>query len=243
MKVIALNGSARGQKGVTWRLMDSFLKGLAEGGATITDIQLKDLNISPCRACLTCMHKTPGRCAQQDDMEQIYRNLKEAELLVMGTPVYLDGMSAQMKTVLDRCVCCMEPFFHFDQENRLRHPLAWDMPAKFFLISTAGFPERETFAPLLATFRAQAANFGCRPSGEICIPGSIALQMAPHLLEPRLAMIQQAGKTLAVEGKIGPALLEGINEPLVAMDQYLEIAAKYEAWAKKSRQQGKQPGY
>jgi hypothetical protein len=32
MNVIALNGSARGKKGVTWRLLDSLLKGLSEGG-------------------------------------------------------------------------------------------------------------------------------------------------------------------------------------------------------------------
>ena len=35
MNVIALNGSARGKKGVTWKLMDSLLKGLSEGGATV----------------------------------------------------------------------------------------------------------------------------------------------------------------------------------------------------------------
>jgi len=125
MKVIALNGSARGRKGVTWRLMDSLLKGLSEGGAIVKDIQLKEMNISFCRACLTCMHKTPGQCAQQDDMDQIYPHLKESELFVMGTPVYTDSMSAQMKTVMDRCICGMDPFLRLDPANRMRHPYHW----------------------------------------------------------------------------------------------------------------------
>jgi multimeric flavodoxin WrbA len=229
MKVIALNGSARGKKGVTWKLLDSFLKGLSEGGATVRDIQLKEINISPCRACLTCMHKTPGQCAQQDDMDQIYSALKESDLFVMGTPVYTDNMSAQMKTVIDRCICGMEPFLRFDPANRVRHPYSWAMPSKFFLISTSGFPETETFLPLIMTFRAQAANFGCEAIGEICIPGSLALQMAPHLLEPCLEKIQRAGKMFALHNRIEPALLEEISRPIVTREQYLEISAKYEA--------------
>ncbi len=235
MKVIALNGSARGKKGVTWKLLDSLLKGLSEGGATVKEFQIKEMNISPCRACLTCMHKTPGQCAQRDDMDQIYPALKESDLFVMGTPVYTDNMSAQMKTVTDRCICGMDPFLRRDSVNRVRHPYSWPMPSKFLLVSTSGFPETDSFLPLILTFRAQAANFGCESIGEICIPGSIALQMAPHLLEPRLNLIQQAGKSLALDGKIESALLEEMNKPIVTLEQYLEISSKYEAWAKKSR--------
>jgi len=237
MRVIALNGSARGKKGVTWKLMDSLLKGLVEGGAIVRDFQLNEMNISYCRACLTCMHKTPGQCAQRDDMDQIYPVLKESDLFVMGTPVYTDSMSAQMKTVTDRCICGMDPFLRVDPANRVRHPYSWAMPSKFFLVSTSGFPEMENFQPLIMTFRAQASNFGCESIGEISIPGSIALQMAPQLLEPRLDMIQRAGKMLALGGKADSTLLEEISKPIVNVAQYLEIAAKYEAWARKSRGQ------
>jgi len=236
MKVVVLNGSARGKKGVTWKLLDSLLKGLLQGGATAREFQLKEMNISYCRACLTCMHKTPGQCVQRDDMDELYPFLKESDLFVMGTPVYTDNMSAQMKTVMDRCICGMDPFLRLDPANRVRHPYSWTMPPKFLLVSTSGFPEMETFQPLIMTFRAQAANFGCEPIGEICIPGSLALQMAPQLLEPCLEMIQQAGKMLALHEKVEPTLLEEISRPIVAREQYLEIAAKYEAWARKSRE-------
>ncbi len=237
MKVIALNGSARGKKGVTWRLLDALLKGLSEGGAIVRDFQLKEMNISYCRACLTCMHKTPGQCAQRDDMDQLYPLLKESDLLVMGTPLYTDNMSAQMKAVMDRCICGMDPFLRLDTANRVRHPYSWRMPSKFFLVSTSGFPETENFLSLITTFRAQATNLGSQSLGEICIPGSIALQMAPQLLEPCLQNIQRAGKMLALQEKVEPALLEEINGPIVTVKQYLEISAKYEAWARKSRGQ------
>jgi hypothetical protein len=104
-------------------------------------------------------------------------------------------------------------------------------------VATSGFPEMETFLPLIMTFRAQAANFGCESIGEICIPGSIALQMAPQLLESHLDKIHRAGKMLALHEKIEPTLLEEISRPIVTREQYLEISGKYETWAKKSRGQ------
>jgi hypothetical protein len=170
-------------------------------------------------------------------MDQIYPYLRESDLFVMGTPVYTDNMSAQMKTVTDRCICGMDPFLRLDPANRVRHPYSWTMPSKFLLVSTSGFPEMESFLPLIMTFRAQAANFGGKSIGEICIPGSIALQMAPQLLEPRLGLIQQVGKMLALHEKIEPTLWEEMNRSIVTVEQYLEISAKYEAWARKSREQ------
>jgi multimeric flavodoxin WrbA len=170
-------------------------------------------------------------------MDQLYPVLKESNLLVMGTPVYTDNMSAQLKTVMDRCICGMDPFLRLDAATRVRHPYRWAMPTKFFLVSTSGFPEMESFSPLIMTFRAQAANFGSEPTGEICVSGSIALQMAPQLLEPCLERVQQAGKMLALHEKIEPPLLEELSRPLMTQEQYLEISAKYEAWARKSRGQ------
>jgi hypothetical protein len=131
----------------------------------------------------------------------------------------------------------MDPFLRLDSANRVRHPYSWSMPSRFFLVSTSGFPEMESFQSLIMTFRAQAANFGAEPIGEICIPGSIALQMAPQLLEPCLDMIQRAGKMLALHEKVEPTLLDEINKPIVSREKYLEISAKYESWARKSRGQ------
>jgi hypothetical protein len=168
-------------------------------------------------------------------MDLLYPLLRESDLFVMGTPVYTDNMSAQMKAVMDRCICGMDPFLRLDGANRVRHPYSWTMPSKFFLVSTAGFPEMESFQPLIMTFRAQAANFGCESIGEICVPGSIALQIAPQLLEPHLDRVQRAGKMLALHGTVEPTLLEEISRPIVTREQYLEISAKYEAWARKSR--------
>ena len=235
MQVLAINGSARGKKGVTQRMLDAFCGGLINGGAEVDMLQVKGLDIAPCRACLHCMHKTPGVCIQRDGMDAIYGQLKAADALVLGAPVYIDNMSAQLKTLLDRCTCAIRPDIEVDGLGRVRHPMTWYMPRDFYLVSTCGFPEPLNFEPLIATFRANARNFDCQAKAEMCIPGSIGLQIDPALLEPHLKLLRQAGEQAAM-GDIHPALLAAINRPPLSVDQYRELARKYAEIARKKRE-------
>jgi putative NADPH-quinone reductase len=233
MRILVLNGSARREKGVTGRLLKSLIKGLADGGAEAKEVQVQGLNITPCTACLSCMHKKAGECILDDDMNTIYQELKTSDVLIIATPVYVDGMSGALKTVIDRCVCCMEPFLTKDDSGRVRHPYAWRMPRQCMLISTAGFPEMETFDPLVTMFRAQATNFGSEIVAEICIPGSIALQVAPNRLSHHLQLIEEAGKIIASGRRIPAELLGKLNTPPMDVKEYLTLSAKYEAWCRK----------
>lgn len=233
MKVLALNGSARGGKGVTARLLGALTRGLEQGGVQTEVALVARMKISPCLACLKCMLQNPGRCAQDDGMGLLYPQLQAADLLIMAAPVYTDNMSAQLKMVMDRCICSMQPFLSRGEDGRLRHPATWSMPKKMLLVSTCSFPEPATFAPLIATFRAQAANFFSQPLAELCIPGAIALQMEPQRLEPHLELLTQAGLHLARQGQIPLPLLLAINRPPLSVDEYLEIGQRYEAACRK----------
>lgn len=228
MDVLAINGSARGGKGITGRLLAALTAGLKRGGAQVEVLEAAALEVGPCLACLSCMLKTPGRCAQSDGMERVYQLMRQARMLVLAAPVYTDGYPAQLKLVMDRMICAMQPFLAPDQAGRLRHPLWWPLPRDFLLLSTCGFPEPATFAPLVATFRAQAHNFNARPLAELCVPGSIALQMEPAALEPHLALIDQAGLQLAREGEIALKLQAAINRPPLSVDRYREIGERYQ---------------
>lgn len=99
MKVLAVVGSPR-KGGNTDILVDKVLLGAQEKGNTANKIFLNDLNIKPCQACMSC--KKTGRCAIDDDMQKVYAQILESECLVLGTPIYWLGPSAQMKTFIDR---------------------------------------------------------------------------------------------------------------------------------------------
>ena len=232
MEVVMLNGSPRGTKSVTGKLLDALASGLEAGGAVVVQFKVASMNIEPCNACLACMHRTPGECVQKDDMAQIYPRLRTADLLVMGTPVYTDNMTAQLKAVIDRTIACLQPFLTRNDASKIVHPHWWDMPAKYFLVSTCGFPEMSNFDPLIATFRAQAVNAGSTSVGEVCIPGSIALQMRADRLTPYLDLLTELGKTMAASGDPDRAIVEQLNRPPCTVDEYLAIASEYEAWCR-----------
>lgn len=233
MKALLLNGSARGDKGVTYKLLNALSVGMSKAGLETVFLNLIALQIAPCRACLHCMHINPGKCIQRDDMEIIYTQLQQSHVVVFGSPVYLDGISAQLKTVIDRMVCCMEPFLRTDAFGFTRHSFSWEFPEDIIAVSTCGFPEYETFTPFISYFNALSKNLNSCLVTTMCIPGSIAIQMKPELLDPKLKLIETAGYEYGKNGCIDNSLIDAIHQPLFTKDEYFEIAHTYEEWCRR----------
>jgi len=89
-------------------LVDQVLAGAASQGVHIEKIFLNDLTIRPCQSCGPGSHSVgshAGHCRIHDDMRQIHALLDAADILILGTPVYFDTVSAQTKLMIDRCNC------------------------------------------------------------------------------------------------------------------------------------------
>jgi len=99
MKITVLMGSPN-RKGSTRILVDSFVKGATEAGHACEVIDVCHANIHPCAGCVACGYEGP--CVQKDDVELIRGKLLTADMAVFATPLYYYGMSAQLKTVVDR---------------------------------------------------------------------------------------------------------------------------------------------
>ena len=98
-KILILCGSGR-RHGNSEKLADAFIKG-AKIHHEVTKITLADKKIAPCRNCNYCQDHR-GECAIRDDMQAIFTALQNNEILVLCSPVYYLGFSAQLKTVVDR---------------------------------------------------------------------------------------------------------------------------------------------
>lgn len=98
-KILVLCGSGR-RHGNSEKLADAFIKGAALHNE-ITKITLANKKIAPCCSCNYCQDHE-GRCAIQDDMQEIIAALQNNDILVFCSPVYYLGFSAQLKTVIDR---------------------------------------------------------------------------------------------------------------------------------------------
>jgi Multimeric flavodoxin WrbA len=105
MKVMAFNGSPRKKNWNTITLLKKALEGAASVGAETELIQLYDQNFSGCISCFSCKkinRKKDGICAVQDDLTAVLDRVKNADALIIGTPVYYGAESASIRALLER---------------------------------------------------------------------------------------------------------------------------------------------
>ena len=99
MKIVVLEGSPN-KNGSSNLLASEFIRGTKEAGHSIQVIDAAHGNIHPCTGCIHCGYEGP--CVQKDDVSRIRRTILEADMIVFVTPLYYYGMSAQLKTLIDR---------------------------------------------------------------------------------------------------------------------------------------------
>jgi multimeric flavodoxin WrbA len=104
MKACGIVGSPR-KTGNVDLLVSNVLKGASGRGADVDKIYLNDLNIKPCQSC--GVDPYPKYCLYDDDMRLVYEILESCDLIVLGSPVYFDTVSAQVKLMIDRSNCLM----------------------------------------------------------------------------------------------------------------------------------------
>ena len=99
MKIVVLKGSPRNSGNSNW-LAEQFTKGATEAGHKVVEFDCTKHKIGGCLACNVCGMNGP--CVQKDDFTSLRKELLEADLIVLATPIYYFGVSAQLKTVIDR---------------------------------------------------------------------------------------------------------------------------------------------
>ncbi|MDE6189956.1 MAG: flavodoxin family protein [Clostridia bacterium] len=100
MNIVVLSGSPR-KGGNTDLLVQAFVDGAKENNQ-VEVVCVRDFQVNPCIGCNSCFNRPNGDCFQADDMQKIYPILACADMLVVASPVYFYGISAQLKAVIDR---------------------------------------------------------------------------------------------------------------------------------------------
>jgi len=100
VKILGIMGSPR-IKGNTDVLLDQALEGARSQGAEVEKIIIDKLNIAPCREYYGCARD--GNCVIRDDMDEVYPKLLSADGVIIASPMFFYGLSAQVKALIDRC--------------------------------------------------------------------------------------------------------------------------------------------
>ena len=99
MKVVGIVGSAR-KKGNTEYLTSYTLDAIAAEGLETELIPLAGKDIRPCSACMACQKEET--CGIKDDLLPIYFKMKEADGIIMSSPVYVGSMTGLMRSFMER---------------------------------------------------------------------------------------------------------------------------------------------
>lgn len=178
MKILVLEGSPN-KKGSTHLLAECFRQGAQEAGHTVQMLDIAHATIHPCTGCIHCGYQGP--CVQKDDMETIRAEILDADMLVFATPLYYYGMSAQLKTLVDR-FCA----FNSSLQNKRM---------KSALLTVAWNSDDWTFGALVSHYKTLVRYLHFQDMGMVLGYGCGTPAMTSHSFFPQEAY--QLGKRLA----------------------------------------------
>jgi len=227
VRILAINGSPRGENGNTDRILQPFLEGAREAGAKAQTVYLRGKKINHCTGCFTCWTKTPGVCIHKDDMPGLLDKVRRADILVYATPLYVFTVSGLMKDFMDRLIPLLKPNI-IKRGDHYTHPKRYEgeWPKKAVLISNCGFPERHHFSGLAETFR--LLNSG--PDSELtatilCAGGELLKEPAlKESLRHYSDASRRAGRECVEEGRITPETQAVLDQSLADPEIYSRMA-------------------
>ncbi len=154
MNILILSGSPR-KGGNTDQLVEAFVRG-ASPRHTVEVVSVHDHKVAPCMGCNACFRSEEHICVQKDEMIDIYNKMKQADMLVIASPVYFYGLSAQLKAIIDRCHNPIRDTFNIKKMALL-------------LVGAATLPE--LFDSILAQYQLCLNFFHLEDAGRILVRG------------------------------------------------------------------------
>lgn len=225
MNVLVINSSPNKDKGNTAVILDPFLEGVKEEGAKVEIYYTNDLNIQPCKGEVSCWMKTPGKCILNDDMGWLAPKAIKADILVLATPVYCDGINTHMQMFLERLLPRAMPSIEL-REDHTRHPHREITQGKLALVSSCGLWERDNFDSMLSHIKAYSRNADLEFAGALLRPHALFLKRMLEQGAPVKDVIETAresGRHLVKYGKIPDSMQDTVSRPIVSKDMFMQI--------------------
>lgn len=158
MKIVAILGSPH-VKGNGAVALDCILKGAKENGAECLKYELCKMDIKNCLGCRQCVDNG-GLCVLKDDFSIIFDNIKNADTVIISSPIYINQVNGFTKTFLDRCY----PLTDKDHQPRFGR-------RKVIMLCTYGAPIPFVFTKYINRTAKSLKAMGLMNRKNIIIPG------------------------------------------------------------------------
>ena len=180
-KIVAFMGSPR-KNGNTATLVKGVIQGAQDAGVETTIFNLYDMNIKPCQGCLVC--RKTGYCVMQDDFQNMFKHIIDADGVVFGSPIYLWQITAQMKLLWDR-LCGL-----FDENHKPRYAAK-----SLIMVYSQGNPNAQAFQTSFQSNETMFKMFGLNVVNTILLTGGSDPNTAANNKE-LLLKAYEAGKEI-----------------------------------------------
>jgi multimeric flavodoxin WrbA len=219
--VLAINGSPRKDKGNTAMVLAPFIEGMEGAGATTKVLYAAEIDINDCLADFNCWFENPGECIQKDGMQELYPEIRKADILVLAIPVYIP-VPAVMQKFLNRLCPIIAPELTFENgRTRGKKPDNVKL-SKIVLVSTGGWWEVENMSVVLKIAEELSHNLGVDLAAAVLRPHAFVMREKPEKAEEISDALRNAGRLLVEEGAIPGELLETISAPLLPEEELRE---------------------
>lgn len=171
MKIVVLTGSPH-KRGTTNLLAEQFIKGAKDAQNEVTRFDSAFAKVHP---CIGCERRGTGKntCVFQDDMIELYKRIIDADAVVLATPLYYHGYSAQLKTVIDR--------FHGIDD------LIRGQSKKAALLAAGANPNKWITDGLLVTYHTELRYLGWIDRGTVLASGCYSAEDIAETNYPQMA--------------------------------------------------------
>jgi len=198
-KVLAILGSPR-RGGNSEALLDAAIEGAQAAGAEVEKIAVEELKFSPCLAYRDCS-RSKGVCVLEDDLTPLYPKLRDADHIILASPVFFLGLPAQLKALVDRC----QPFWVIKDELG-RSPARPGPPRRGLFLAVCSQNRIWEFQAAIASVKAMFITLDVRYFDEVLVGGVDAPDDVAH--HPKaLEGAQDAGRRLITGERAGPPLV------------------------------------
>ena len=162
MNVLIFSGSPR-ENGNTETLIKNVVNGVEKTGSTCEVVRLAEEKIHPCLGCGGC--EKEGNCVINDDMQNLYKKITAADRVIIASPIYFYGVTAQTKAFIDRCQAL------WSRKYLLKIRLKGSVPKIGYFLSVAATKGERIFegAILTAQYGLDAMDFSY--GGELVVRG------------------------------------------------------------------------
>ena len=222
MKIIAINGSPRMEKGYTALILTPFIQGMMDAGAQVELFYPRRLKVKPCTCGeMYCWYRKAGECCIKDDMQLLYPQLREADILILATPVYIP-LPGEMQNFINRLCPLIDPILE-NREGRTRARFRKQVKIrKIVLVSTGGWWEKANFETVVRITEEFAKVASVEFAGAVLRPHAFLMKEKGEVTKDGEAVVnrvKRVGYELIKEGRMNKDTLEAISRPLISEEE------------------------